>query len=89
MLRVRLSRLRNQVGSGLCFSSVESRLYGGDKWGQASASRRSNPDSTRCIETNTRNERKDIFRQDADRLEFLSLLATAGKRFRGRLQLLR
>ena len=99
--------------------------------GQASASRRSNRDSTRCIEragyllgmetssvdsvefrrflltprdprgmsrplrlefegafwhiTSRGNERKDIFRQDGDRLEFLSLLATAVKRFRWRL----
>src|SRR5947199_10561336 len=33
----------------------------------------------------TGNERKDIFRQDGDWLEFLSLLATAVKRFRWRL----
>src|SRR5436305_12674170 len=35
--------------------------------------------------TSRGNERKDIFRQDGDRLLFLSLLATAGKRFRWRL----
>src|SRR2546430_2229670 len=35
--------------------------------------------------TSRGNERKDIFRQDGDRLEFLSLLATAAKRFRWRL----
>jgi putative transposase len=35
--------------------------------------------------TSRGNERKDIFRQDGDRLEFLSLLATAVKRFRWRL----
>jgi putative transposase len=35
--------------------------------------------------TSRGNERKDIFRQDDDRLEFLSLLATAVKRFRWRL----
>jgi putative transposase len=34
--------------------------------------------------TSRGNERKDIFRQDDDRLEFLSLLATAVKRFRWR-----
>jgi putative transposase len=32
--------------------------------------------------TSRGNERKDIFRQDGDRLEFLSLLATDVKRFR-------
>jgi hypothetical protein len=39
--------------------------------------------------TSRGNERKDIFRQAADRLEVLSLLATAVKRFRWRLQRLR
>jgi putative transposase len=32
--------------------------------------------------TSRGNERKDIFRQDGDRLEFLSVLAMAVKRFR-------
>jgi hypothetical protein len=75
------AQIIEQVGAGLCFLSVELRLYtacrkapipprngnilgrfGGvltvfvdaespDKWGQASASRRSNRDSTCCIET--------------------------------------
>jgi REP element-mobilizing transposase RayT len=35
--------------------------------------------------TSRGNERKDIFRQDDDRLEFLSLLARPSKRFRWRL----